>query len=191
MKKIAIYIYEGMADFEISLLCHLLVSDCGVEIMIVSNDTDVIKSKSGIKYLPDETIVNLDLDEGEGLIIPGGWLENLTDELIELVRKLNDDNKLIAAICAAPWILAKAGILEDIKYTTSISEWGDKHKDFFKIDNPFPKGNHIDCNCYRDRNIITAKGTSFIDFSVEVCDYLELFSSDNEKKELLNQLRCS
>lgn len=191
MKKLLVYIYEGMADFEISLLCHLLVADCGKDVLIISDNLDEVRSKSGMKFLPDEILANVNLDEVEGLIIPGGWLASLSHKLIEIIKTLNDDRKLIAAICAAPWILAKAGILEGVKYTTSISTWGEAHREFFKMEDPFPRESYVECKCYRDENIITAKGTAFIDFSVEVCEYLRLFESEGEKLELLNQLRCS
>jgi putative intracellular protease/amidase len=128
-------------------------------------------------------------DDIEGLIIPGGWLENLEDELISLILKFDEEKKLIAAICAAPWILAKAGILEKRKYTTSIAVWEKKHKDFFGIDDPFPRQGYLEKRVVRDDNIITGKGTAFIDFTIEVCDYLGVFKDEFEKDEFEKDIK--
>lgn len=66
---------------------------------------------------------------------------NLKNSMVKCI--LNNDGKLIAAICAAPWILAHIGILEDLKYTTSIETWKEKHKETFGIEDPFPRGNFV------------------------------------------------
>jgi putative intracellular protease/amidase len=189
MRKILVYIYDGMADFEISLLTHLLSVDCGMKIIIVSNNTGVVKSKSGMLFMPHLDLHKIDIKEVEGLIIPGGWLANLDERLIKIIKELNNENKLIAAICAAPWILAKAGVLNDCRYTTSIVEWQDIHREFFRIDDPFPRSGYVEGRVIRDGNIITAKGVAFIDFTIEVCEFLGLFKDDTEKRDFEKDLK--
>ena len=46
-------------------------------------------------------------------VLPGAT--NLRDDarVIEIVQQFNQEHKLIAAICAGPIVLAKAGILKD------------------------------------------------------------------------------
>jgi len=189
MEKVLVYIYEGMADYEITLLTHLLGADCGKELVVISNNEKLIRSKSGILYKPHKTLQEIDIEEVEGLIIPGGWLESLDDQLISLIQRLNKEKKFLAAICAAPWIFAEAGVLRGSKYTTSIVEWQQKHIDFFGIADPFPREGYVDHRVVRDGNIITAKGSAFIDFAIEVCDYLELFKDENERQELEEELK--
>ncbi|PKM95628.1 MAG: thiamine biosynthesis protein ThiJ [Firmicutes bacterium HGW-Firmicutes-1] len=189
MAKILVFIYDGMADFETSLLTHLLGADCGKELLVVSNDVGIVKSKSGMLFVPHIELKKVITDEVDGIIIPGGWLANLDEKLIDIIRELHDENKLIAAICAAPWILAKAGVLYNRKYTTSIVEWQDKHLEFFGIDDPFPRECYVEGRVIRDGNIITAKGMAFIDFTIEVCDYFGLFKDETEKKEFENDIK--
>ncbi len=189
MGKILVYIYDDMADFEISLLTHLLGADRGMELLVVSNNNRMVTSKSGMLFMPHLDLHNIDIMEVEGIIIPGGLLADLDEKLIDIIQDLHSRNKLIAAICAAPWILAKAGVLEKCKYTTSIVEWRDMHKEIFKTDDPFPRQGYIEGRVIRDGNIITAKGIAFIDFAIEVCDYFGLFKDEEEKKDFEQELK--
>jgi len=61
----------------------------------------------------DGLIDDIDFTDAEALILPGGpsHLGDCT-ALCELLQKHNEENKLIAAICAAPSVLAKLGILK-------------------------------------------------------------------------------
>ncbi|GMQ60746.1 type 1 glutamine amidotransferase family protein [Vallitalea sediminicola] len=189
MSKILVYIYEGMADFEISLLIHLLGVDCGKELVVVSNSLKTIQNKAGISFNPSKKLNQVIDEEVEGIIIPGGWLENLDEDLIRLIKKLNENNKLVAAICAAPWILAKAGVLNNRKYTTTIEKWDKKYIELFRTDDPFPWEGYMNERVVRDGNVITAKGLAFVDFAVEVCDYLNLFEDEIEKKTFEREVK--
>ena len=184
-----IYIFEGMADFEVTLLAHLLVGDSAEEITVVSDALQTICSGSGMMFKAHKTIREVDAEAVKGIIIPGGWNKNISDDLIKLVQKLDTDNKLIAAICAGPMVLAKAGVLENRCYTTAIVEWKDKHQAFFNIDDPFPRQHFRNERVVRDHNIITAKGVAFVDFALEVCDYFRLFKDEAEKEDFLKQIK--
>ncbi|EQB89468.1 hypothetical protein J2Z44_001946 [Clostridium punense] len=72
MGKILVFIYDNMADFEITFVTHLLGGDLGKEIVTVGYEDNIITSKSGIMYKPSKTIKDALKDEVEGLIIPGG-----------------------------------------------------------------------------------------------------------------------
>lgn len=61
----------------------------------------------------DGLMTDMNFADAQMLILPGGATK--LDEcaaLCELLLKHNEDNKLIAAICAAPAVLGKLGILE-------------------------------------------------------------------------------
>ena len=61
----------------------------------------------------DGLIDDVDFSDAETLILPGGptHLDNCA-ELCDLLVKHNEEGKLIAAICAAPSVLGKLGILK-------------------------------------------------------------------------------
>jgi DJ-1 family protein len=64
--------------------------------------------------LPDLIINDIDSDTTDLLILPGGTegAKNLggNDKVIELLKLMNSKQKLLAAICAAPAVIVKAGI---------------------------------------------------------------------------------
>lgn len=181
-KKMLIYIYENMADFEITLLCHMLGSDSGYEVIPIASDLSPKKCKSGLIYIPQLKIKDV-MDQKmkvDGIIIPGGWHFGVNNELSILLKHLNQEKKLIAAICAAPWMLATSGILGTRRYTTSIKSWGNEQKSIFGVENPYDWVYYRDQRVVIDENIITAKGYAFVDFSIAVCEGLRVFKNDAE-----------
>ena len=71
MGKILCYVYEEMADFEITLLLHRLRGAGGREIVSISEDTGPITAQSGLQFLPDRRIQEIDsLEDVEALILP-------------------------------------------------------------------------------------------------------------------------
>ncbi|WZL80224.1 DJ-1/PfpI family protein [Vallitaleaceae bacterium 9-2] len=187
MKRICLYIYDEMADFEVSLLVHVLKRDLGYEVITLSEKLEAVNSASGMQFTPHMKISDIQLEDVVGVIIPGGWMTGISNELISFIRRLNSDNKLIASICAAPWIVAKADVLNGIRYTTSITAWDDEKRKRFCIDDPFEWENYLDERVVCDKNIITAKGIAFVDFAVEVLAYLGEFNSEDEKIEFAKQ----
>ncbi|MCR6515639.1 MAG: DJ-1/PfpI family protein [Clostridium sp.] len=184
MKRIGIFIFKDMTDYHVSLISQLLNSSEGIEVVTLANKDGVIKARSGFNFIPDNTLRKIEFEELDGLIIPGGWSNDFSDELRELIWYLKDNNKLIAGICGAGTIaLAKSGVFEKYEYTTPVKTWTKKHEEVFGGEDPFNRKNYVEYDVVRDCNCITADGMAFIDFSIEICDMLNLFSSDEEKKE--------
>ncbi len=180
MGKILCFVYNEMADFEMTLATHLL-GMFGKEIALIAYEKEVITSKPGVTYFPGMTVQEaLSLEEVDGILIPGGWNRILKDELKELLLKLHSEGKLLASICAGPEYFAKAGILKDYKYTTTLTE------EFLKqqgLEDSFPRENYVKEAVVRDRNLITAVGNAFVDFGVELACYFEYIKSEADKQE--------
>lgn len=181
MGKILLFIYDDMADYEITFATHLLGADLGKEIIIIAYEDRLIRSKSGIVYKPAKLVKDVLAEEVEGLIIPGGWNGETRPELIELIQNLNQKGRLLGAICAGPRFLAKAGVLDNAKYTTSIVSWTETHAQRFMESDPFPRQNFVSDRVIKDGNIITAQGNAFIDFAIEVCDWFGAFEGEEDK----------
>jgi putative intracellular protease/amidase len=155
------------------------------ELIPIAYEKKVIKARSGICYVPKAAVIEaIKFDNILGLIIPGGWNDEQRPELTELINKLNKENKLIAAICAGPQFLARAGILKGRKYTTTLVADAFEGKD-----DPFPRDSYIKQNVVRDKNIITAVGDSFVDFAIEIGDYFNIFEDKKEKIECANTFK--
>lgn len=190
MNKILVFIFDGMADYEITFITHLLSADAGKKIITISYEDKIIKGRSGFLYKPSKLITDAIYEDIEGLIIPGGWYGDAKPELIELINNLNSKGKLIGAICGAGTVfLAKAGILKNVKYTSPAKEWTQKHIEVFEEKDHFPRENFVWERVVKDKNIITAQGIAFIDFAIEICDWLNLLKIKKKELILLKILR--
>ena len=78
MKTILCYLYESMADFEITLLLHRLKNTGSCRILSISESLDPVLAQSGLRYVPEALIKDMEgrLEEAVALIIPGGPINN-------------------------------------------------------------------------------------------------------------------
>jgi 4-methyl-5(b-hydroxyethyl)-thiazole monophosphate biosynthesis len=101
----------------------------------------------------------------DALVLPGGPGHKLllgSEKLLEMIRATCARNLLCAAICAAPVVLAKAGILKGKKATCFPGEEGNLSGAIF-----------IEKETVVDGNIITSRGAgTSVDFSLEIIAYL-------------------
>ena len=113
MKTAAVFFIDGFEETE--GLCTVdILRRGGVEVTTVSltGKPEVVGSHN--------VTVRMDalFDDTKGkpfdmLVIPGGTTEHTKHEgLLDLVRKYDAEGKPVAAICAAPAVLAKAGVLK-------------------------------------------------------------------------------
>lgn len=181
MGKILVFLFDEMTDYEITLAIHLLGADAGKEIITISYEDSVIRSRCGLQYKSSRLVRDVIDEDVEGLILCGGWYGDIRSELLQLIRNMHEKKRLLAAICGAGTVfLAKAGVLDSLAYTTPAVEWTQEHQEVFG-DDPFPRENLVRQTVVRDANVITAQGTAFIDFAIEVCDWFQLFDNQAEK----------
>lgn len=190
MGKILVFIFDDMTDYEITFITHLLNTSGDKEIITFAYEDKMIKGRSGFLFKPSRLLSDVLNEDVEGLILTGGWYGETKPELLHLINSLNSKGKLISAICGAGTIfLAKAGVLQSVKYTTPVIEWTQRHRDIFGEKDPFPRENFILERIVRDRNIITAHGTAFIDFAIEICDWFNLFENEKEKENFSKNIK--
>ncbi|MFO8017927.1 MAG: type 1 glutamine amidotransferase domain-containing protein [Promethearchaeia archaeon] len=112
--KIAILATDGFEDVEL-LYPYYRLKEAGYSVDLISLAIEEIKGKHGYPMAPDLYIKKADADDYIGVILPGG--ANNPDHLrrhktvLNFVKKMDDQKKLIAAICHAGWVLISAKIL--------------------------------------------------------------------------------
>lgn len=172
---IGIILYEDFASFEIVLTSYLLKTK--YDIVTIGNKN--ITSCEGLKFTTDynlDELLSLDL---EGLIIPGGNINNLDDKiLLKKVSSMVSENKLIAAICSGISILQKTNIFENYKYSYNGA--------IGSLTNIQLKNYEKNENIILDRNVLTAKPQSYIDFAIYAGKYLEIYENEKDLKETIN-----
>ncbi|MDR3598353.1 DJ-1/PfpI family protein [Clostridium sp.] len=190
MGKILVFIFDDMTDYEITFITHLLNTSANKEIITIAYEDKIIKGRSGILCKPSKLVSDVLNEDVEALIIPGGWYGDTKPKLMELINTLNSKGKLISAICGAGTVfLAKSGILNNVKYTTPAIQWTERHIEVFGEKDPFPRENFVLERVVRDENIITAQGTAFIDFAIEICDWFKLFENQEDKDNFSREIK--
>ncbi|MBN2456184.1 MAG: DJ-1/PfpI family protein [Sedimentisphaerales bacterium] len=97
----------------------------GVETTVASIKTGVIKGMLGRIAEAAITINDIDVDDYDALVFIGGsgarqYFNN--EAALEIARQAKAKNKVLAAICIAPTVLANAGVLGGVKATSFPSE---------------------------------------------------------------------
>jgi putative intracellular protease/amidase len=174
-----VLVYNGFAQFEIIFTC-LFMKEKG-DIIVVGIDENEVKSIEGFIIKPTKQLKSLDINEIDLLVIPGGEAKNIYNNsyLDELLRKLNEKKKVIAAICAAPVKLAKAGILVNKKFVVDKSELKEFEEEF---KNSF----FVNENVVIDENIITAKPCGYMEFALEISEKMGIHENDSQIQETIN-----
>ena len=178
MKKAIILLAEGFEEIEALTVVDVLRRADVVCDMVALGDTEVTGSH-GIVVKCDRSILDGELNQYDGIILPGGQpgSDNLREDVrvIELVKDYFATGKLVAAICAAPIVLAKAGILSGRASTCYPGYEGqlDHNNAILKED-----------LVVIDENIITSRGpATALEFSYEILKYFE----ENEKAASLRE----
>ena len=181
MGKALCFVPEQLADYEVILAVRLLKHVCGKEIATVGYSKKPVTSLSGVRYTADITLAEAAaLDDIEAFIIPGGPIVQRNEELSSFLRALDRQGALLAAICYGPHYLARSGLLETHRYTTSCTP-----EDIRKLDiaDPFPRGMYVNERVVTDGNIITAMGYAFVDFAFAIARYIGFNSIDEPELE--------
>ncbi|WP_368248035.1 DJ-1 family glyoxalase III [Clostridium perfringens] len=122
MKKVLVFLAEGFETIEalsVVDVCNRAKVTCHA-CSLTENRT--VNSAHGTMVLCDKLISDNDLETYDAIVLPGGMpgSTNLRDneKVQSLIKKYNKENKIVAAICAAPISLAKAGVIEGKKVTS-------------------------------------------------------------------------
>lgn len=179
--KVMVFLAEGFEEVEaLTVVDYLRRMDIEVDMVSISGDKKV-EGAHGIEVVGNKFINDVNLDEYDGVVMPGGLpgATNLAenDQVIDIVKDFHSEEKLMAAICAGPVVLQKAGIIDGKDFTC-----------FPGFESNISDGNYIEKNTVRDGNIITGKGPALaINFALEIVDYLLGEEKKNDlKKDILS-----
>jgi 4-methyl-5(b-hydroxyethyl)-thiazole monophosphate biosynthesis len=132
--RVLIPLADGVEELEAVTLLDVLRRG-GLSVTSASlTESLSVKGSRGVTLLADATWSALDPDGFDALVLPGGGrgTERLAADkrLLDALRSFNESNKLVAAICAAPTVLAKAGLLANCRatcYPTCADELGSSY----------------------------------------------------------------
>lgn len=154
MKKAVVFFADGFEEVE-SLTVVDYLRRAGIHVDTVSTiDNEICTGAHDVKIKMD--IASLSdfkkSDDYDAYIIPGGTNNAISmkknQELLDIIKRANDDKKLVCSICAGPTVLYNAGILSGKNVTSYPNVFRNKETGF----------NYIEENVVVDGNVITSRG---------------------------------
>ena len=167
MGTLFIFLATGFEEIEaVTTIDVIRRGELNIKTISVTGEKSV-EGAHGISAVADELFENADFSDATMLILPGGMpgSSNLNNHigLKKLLSDFHANNKPIAAICAAPFVLGNLGILDGKKATC-----------YPGYENQLGKGIHIGEPVVIDGNIITAKGPGFaIAFGLSIVEFFK------------------
>lgn len=123
-KKVLIFVDDGYEDVEFWYPKIRLMEE-GAEITVAGKQEAVYLSKHGYEARVDIKASEVKPEEFDAVVIPGGVRcpDRLRRhrEVLDIVKKMDEDGKVIASICHGPWVLISAGVVKGREATSYFS----------------------------------------------------------------------
>ena len=112
--KIAFLVEDGYEDLE-CWYPKIRLEEEGASTVVASRSTGILKSKHGYPIEANYTPADLEPEELDGVVIPGGTGSpdklRRSSEVTNFVKEMDREGKMVAIICHAGWVPISAGIL--------------------------------------------------------------------------------
>lgn len=160
-RTVLIPLVNGVEEIEAVTLIDVL-RRARTRVITAGLDREVVVGAHGIILHTDMLLDEVVLDACDMVVLPGGMpgAKHLAESevILTLLQGFDRDNKRIGAICAAPWVLDKAGVLKN-HYTC-----------YPGFEERIGASGYIpEADVVQDHNILTSKGPSAaMKFALEI-----------------------
>ena len=121
MARVLVPLAQGCEELEAVTITDLLTR-AGVEVVTAGLDAQPVKASRGITLVPDTTLDAVNADDFDMVVLPGGLLGadhlDADPRVHAILKQLHQQGGYTAAICAAPKVLATAGLLNGRRATS-------------------------------------------------------------------------
>lgn len=165
MPKVLVPLAQGCEEIEAITVIDIL-RRAGIEVISAGLDAQPVHASRGVMLLPDTTLNEALQHDFDMVVLPGGQpgTNNLKADarIIKLLQNMAQQGRFVAAICAAPSVLAAAGLL-DGRHATS----------FPGALNAFPQVRQQHAAVVEDDKLITSRGPgTAMDFALTLVERL-------------------
>lgn len=165
MAKLLVLLANGFEEIEAITIIDVCKRG-GIEVTMASIQEEYVIGAHNITIKSDCLLSAINANDFDMVVLPGGWggtkalAEDTTVQ--NILKSFKNDDKLIGAICAAPFALKSAGVLND-NYTCYPSV-----EESIKQD-----GYHKDDDIVIDSQVITSRGpATAMAFALEIITLL-------------------
>jgi 4-methyl-5(b-hydroxyethyl)-thiazole monophosphate biosynthesis len=167
MPKVLVPLAQGCEELEAVTIIDLL-RRAGIEVVTAGLKPGIVTASRGVQLVPDVVLDVALQDDYDMIVLPGGMpgAKNLNEDprIQTLLKEMAVRGKYTAAICAAPIVLAEAGLLAG-KRATGYPGFLDKMS--------LPGLIHSDDAVVQDGKLITSRGPgTAMDFALQLVEAL-------------------
>lgn len=166
MSKVYLFLADGFETIE-ALAPVDIMRRAGLEVITVSimGRKDVLSAQN-VSVMADVLFEECNFEDADAVILPGGGVgtENLSAHsgVRSAVAQMNNNGRLIAAICAAPMVFGRMGLLDGRRATC-----------YPGCEGELTGAEYTAAAVERDGNIVTGCGPgASLDFGYAIVDYL-------------------
>ncbi|MBL4931672.1 DJ-1/PfpI family protein [Clostridium paridis] len=180
--NVCILYYDNFCEFEVVLIASEFKS---YNVITVALEDKIYISEEKQKFIPDKLIKEINPDEVDLFIVPGGKPQYLYENevLKDFVINLNKMHKVIGGICSGTKLLAAYDILKN-KKCTGDNEGLDVKAEYITVFKDSIIMNEEEVVV--DGNIVTSTGKAFIEFAFELADMMNLYEKREERTKAYN-----
>lgn len=121
MVRVLVPLAEGCEELEAVTIIDLL-RRAGIDVVTAGLQPGIVKASRGTQLVPDAALDSVLRDDFDMIVLPGGMpgAQHLKEDsrIIALLKRMAQQGKYTAAICAAPMALAEAGLLAGKRATS-------------------------------------------------------------------------
>lgn len=114
MSRVLVPLADGCEELEAVTIIDLL-RRAGIEVVAAGLGTGAVTASRGVRIVPDMTLDEALQQEFDMVALPGGLpgADHLAADrrLTDLLRQMNESGRFVGAVCAAPKVLARSGVL--------------------------------------------------------------------------------
>ncbi len=179
--KILIMATDGFEQSEL-LVPLAKLRDAGADVKVAAPKAGTIKGWDktdwGQTVPVDLELESVDADDYHAMVLPGGQMNpdalRINERAVELVLDFLDSEKIVAAICHAPWLLVEADAVEG----RTLTSWPSVKTD---IENA--GGDWVDEEVVVDDNMITSRSPKDLDaFVAKIIEEIEHMEDHDLRK---------
>ncbi len=189
MKKVLLFLSQGFEEYEASVFTDVMgwsraFGKKPVD-LITTGLRDEVKCTWNFTVKPQISFDSIKTGDYDALAIPGGfekagfYEDAFNKKFLELIKRFDEQNKIIASICVAAMPVAKSGVLKGRNATTYDLLDGIRRKQLQEF-GAIVKDKHV----VIDQNIITSTGPAT---ALEVAFTLLEMLTDRENVEIVKK----
>jgi len=114
--KVLVPLADGFEEIETATIVDVL-RRAGIDVTLAGLVSSIVQGAHGIKILADKKLSDIDPENFDAIVLPGGnpGYINLSNSstVIKIIKDFDQKKKIIGAICGAPLVLVKAGVLNN------------------------------------------------------------------------------